>query len=121
MAWPGAIYIFSELPDTHPTGLQRTASTYGIHNLETMPTWGECYVTCSNGPEFVMASMVEPDRPIGWALVYVNGEPHVRVTQMLHEPRPVGIKLVGVTLQSEVPKKTSIGSIVLREIETNVH
>ena len=55
------------------------------------PVPGDEYVVCSRGPEYVMASVQEPEKALSWTLLFMNNRPFYRAGK---EPEPTGINYV---------------------------
>lgn len=103
--------------------LSRTMSTYqyGL-TLRGEPKPEQEYIVSSKAYEdlygdecscFLLVDRIEPETPIGFALVYVDNEPHVVVTQTNFQPRPVTVTHVGrITPIEDVPEAKMIGSQV---------
>jgi len=101
----------SAQPAQESTGLCRTMSTYGYTNIEFFPVKDEPYVVCSRFDNLMeIASVKEPDRVIGWELIYQNGTYYSRVAQ--HGFEPVELRVTGIGRANEVPNPKTVGSVM---------
>ncbi len=96
-------------------GLPRSPSTYGFMNLCFQPKKGTEYIVCGGDAQYgyVLVEKGNQDTPIGFCLLYIDGAPFIRVTQMNHEPEPVSsVEIVGKH-QDSLPDAHHIGSVVV--------
>jgi hypothetical protein len=98
-------------PAPEPSCLSRTVSTYGLSNLEFFPVKDEPYVVCSRFDNLMeVASVKDPERPIGWELIYQSGTYYARVAQYGFDP--VELRVTGIGRANEVPKPKTVGSVI---------
>jgi hypothetical protein len=98
-------------PAPESTELCRTMSTYGLPNLEFFPAEDEPYVVCSRFDNLMeVASVNDPERPIGWELIYQNGTYYSRVAQYGFDP--VELRVTGIGKANEVPAPKTVGTVI---------
>jgi hypothetical protein len=98
-------------PAPEPSCLTRSMSTYGHPNLEFFPAEDEPYVVCSHFDNLMeVASVNDPERPIGWELIYQNGKYYARVAQ--YGFQPVELRVTGIGKANEVPAPKTVGTII---------
>jgi hypothetical protein len=68
------------------------------------PVPGIEYVVCSRGPEYVMATVKEPERAVRWTLVFINNKPFYRAGK---EPEPTDINYVARMTVKALPQVVS--------------
>lgn len=98
-----------------PSGILRTASTYQYgFSLVLSPNENKEYVVCKGNASdgFLLAQRNDYDVPIGFALVYRDGQPHFVVTQVGFELKPVEVSVTGKVSLEEIPDVYPIGSQV---------
>lgn len=98
-------------PAPEPSCLTRSMSTYGHPNLEFFPAEDEPYVVCSHFDNLMeVASVNDPERPIGWELIYQSGKYYARVAQ--YGFQPVELRVTGIGKANEVPAPKTVGTII---------
>lgn len=94
-----------------PKTLCRTLSMYGRKTLEFFPVKDEPYVVCSHFDNLMeVASIIEPEREIGWELIYDKGKYYARVAQYGFDP--VELIVTGVGRANEIPAPKTVGTSI---------
>jgi hypothetical protein len=68
------------------------------------PVPGVEYVVCSRGPEYVMATVKDPERAVRWTLLFINNKPFYRAGK---EPEPTDINYVARMTVKALPQVVS--------------
>jgi hypothetical protein len=68
------------------------------------PVPGVEYVVCSRGPEYVMATVKDPERAVRWTLLFINNKPFYRAGK---EPEPTDINYVARMTVKALPQVIS--------------
>lgn len=120
----GDIITFNYKAPPIPTdSIFRTPSMYYHANLQLRPTdenvkYTVCDGDATHGYHFVQTD--DHSIPVGFCLLYIDGNPYVRITQMAFEPEPVDkVNIVG--FDPHPPAGYHIGSEVLVCTEKDVN
>lgn len=111
----GDIVTIDYVPQPIDGMIFRCPSMYGFSNIYFSPKAGQEYIICDGNSVsgFHLVEKEDHTVPLGFCLLYIDGLPYVRVTQVNHEPEPVRkVTIVGKT--TDIPAKGfNIGSSVV--------